>query len=112
MFYFFYSDSFIGFSANELLESFKYENENCICVHLDSNANSEFSRCKYCISLLEIQQKKDFMMAKELENQFKMEDATEYNLRKRSNSIQYSQKKKIKKLSKGQQTLNFQVKID
>jgi len=52
------------------------------------------------------QQKNDFLMAKELEKKFNMENVGDYNLRKRTTSSTESpRRKKIRKLPKGQQTL-------
>lgn len=51
------------------------------------------------------EQRNDFLMAKNLEEQFKMENFDNYNLRKRSSPTQPVLRRKTRKLSKGQQTL-------
>lgn len=53
-------------------------------------------------------QKNDFLMAKDLEKKLSMENYENYNLRKRSSPTQsVSAHKKIRKLTKGQQTLKL-----
>lgn len=82
----------------------------CTCGRLlDINTNK--SPCKFCTDQMTIldklitQHKSDYLMAKNLEDSFRKENFEEYNLRKRPNSTQSNQCKKVMKLSKGQLTL-------
>lgn len=84
----------------------------CTCGRLQDNLNNDISACRFCIVQMSLlnelfnQQRKDFLMAKELEKQLNMGNVNEYNLRKRSSSTyDKKQNKKSRKLLKGQQTL-------
>lgn len=84
--------------------------DTCTCGRLQ-DFNSINPPCQFCVAQMDMlerittEQKNDFLVAKELEKQFKMENYDDYNLRKRSSSTQPISRKKIRKLSKGQQTL-------
>lgn len=99
-----------SFSASSSSNTFDDEySDDCVCGRLLNN-NTNNSPCKFCtaqISLFEelAQKKSDFLMAKRLEKQLRMDNLEDYNLRKRSNTTQSRTKKKIRKLDKGQQTL-------
>lgn len=101
-------------STNEDLEC-------CTCGRLQDLDNQK-PLCQFCVIQIELlekistQQKMDFLMAKDLEKELNVENIKNYNLRKRSSPLQKTKKrsistrsvfaKKIKKLSKGQLTLN------
>lgn len=79
---------------------------------MNENFNNENPPCQFCseqIKLLDTfstQIKNDYLIAKELQNKLNKDNFENYNLRKRSASpSEPSTRKKIKKLSKGQQTL-------
>lgn len=82
----------------------------CTCGRL-LDCNSEKPPCQFCTDQMVVlekfitQHKSDYLMAKKLEDSFRRENFDDYNLRKRSNSSQSGERKKIMKLSKGQLTL-------
>ncbi|XP_025408133.1 E3 ubiquitin-protein ligase rnf168-like [Sipha flava] len=92
-------------------EIFNKENsDTCTCGRLQDNFNSSIPPCKFCTAQIIFldnltNQKNDFLMAKELEKKLNSENFDEYNLRKRPSSTLSSGCKKIRKLSKGQRTL-------
>lgn len=108
-FFGYYSDQSVTIGSPELLGD---ENlDTCTCGRLQNDFNSSIPPCKFCtaqITLLEdllTKQKNDFLMAKELEKKLNPGNFDDYNLRKRPCSTLSSGHKKIKKISKGQRTL-------
>lgn len=108
---FLFSESSINSTNTDSCEKLKDDIlDACTCGRLlDCNINRP--PCQFCIDQMTIldqlitQQKSDYLMAKNLEDSFRKENFDEYNLRKRPNPRQSSERKKIMKLSKGQLTL-------
>lgn len=106
-----YSDLSTTSSTISLSEILSEENvDTCTCGRLQNNFNSSIPPCKFCTAQIIFldnltKQKNDFLIAKELEKKLNSRNVEDYNLRKRPCSTLSSGCKKIKKLSKGQRTL-------
>lgn len=115
--YFFH---FIGYSSDLSVSSStiglskildKENVETCTCGRLQDDFNSSIPPCNFCtaqITLLDsllTNQRNDFIMAKELDKKLNSGNFEDYNLRKRTCSTPSSGRKKIRKLSKGQLTI-------